>query len=742
MNTHDNRGDSYNIGPPPGTPGSSDRSAGEGLDFEGKESVNAEDLSGGNPFMTPQNPGIASPDVPVNSLDGLEHLLKSPTARAAEDAHVRLAQAVTYLRVSTPRQLHTAADLDEDGNSIATQRVETMRKVRELGVPIAKEFIEPGQSAQTIAKRTEFKKLLRYVDEHPEVKFVVIYMRSRVFRNFTDAAITKRQLLEKGVRLISAKEEFGEGYMADAMEAITDIMNEVQVRMNGEDVKVKMAHKVEQGGSVGRAKLGYLNVRKDFGGRLVNTIDVDPERAPLVAWAFEQYATGRYSIARLQRLLEAQGLQTRPSPSNAAKTVSTSRLATILRDPYYTGINRYKGELYVGRHEALVTKETFLKVQAVLDSRKRDGTRDIVHFHYLKGLLFCGECRDAGRTSRLLYSQNTGRGGTYEYLICAAHQRQLCSMVNVRVELIEAAIVPKVAEERLSEEVLAGMEEAVSASVANILAQDRDTKTQLKKQLDKLEAQEERLIELAATGALPMSKIRTRIEKTAMQRAEVEERLELTVDRLQYTADSVLGFLKLLVAPDTLYSGASDATRRDLLTAYFNRLVVYVADDGIKIEAERNSANTRIREIHGRVEFTRASGPAGTNKTPRSRAGSSVSVSNEVSSFDQGLSNYDVAGVPGLEPRTTEPESAVLPITPYPKGETGASHRESSLPERRPITKTTGAVSPLGRVADQLARNAESARRRRSDSSLPSSSIDSNSGGETRRPVMATRGGP
>ncbi|CCH80493.1 hypothetical protein BN12_970004 [Nostocoides japonicum T1-X7] len=27
-----------------------------------------------------------------------------------------------------------------------------------------------------------------------------------------------------------------------------------------------------------------------------------------------------------------------------------------------------------------------------------------------------------------------------------------------------------------------------------------------------------------------------------------------------------------------------------------------------------------------------------------------------------------MAGVPGLEPRTTEPESAVLPITPYPKG--------------------------------------------------------------------------
>ena len=29
------------------------------------------------------------------------------------------------------------------------------------------------------------------------------------------------------------------------------------------------------------------------------------------------------------------------------------------------------------------------------------------------------------------------------------------------------------------------------------------------------------------------------------------------------------------------------------------------------------------------------------------------------------------AGVPGLEPRTTEPESAVLPITPYPTGVAG-----------------------------------------------------------------------
>lgn len=302
--------------------------------------------------------------------------------------------------------------------------------------------------------------------------------------------------------------------------------------------------------------------------------------------------------------------------------------------------------------------------------RKRDGTRDIVHFHYLKGLLFCGECRDAGRTSRLLYSKNTGRGGTYEYLICAAHQRWLCSMPNIRVDQIESAIVPVAANERLTAEAITNMRDAVAASVANILAQDRDVKAQLKKQLEKLEAQEERLIELAATGSLPMSKIRTRIEKTALQRSAIEEKLEFTADRLKHGADGALAYLELLVSPGALYENASDAVRRELLTAFFSKLVVYITDDGLKITSERHEANNILREIQGRIGLEHSQHPPETKETPRTSAGSLVSVNPEASSFDRGLSNYDVAGVPGLEPRTTEPETAVLPITPYPKGET------------------------------------------------------------------------
>ncbi|MDZ5144585.1 serine integrase family protein [Microbacterium testaceum] len=93
-------------------------------------------------------------------------------------------------------------------------------------------------------------------------------------------------LASMGVKLISAKEDFGEGYMADAMEAVTDIMNEVQVRQSGEDIKQKLLNKAKHGGTVSRAKLGYMNARVEFDGRLINTISVDERRAPLIQWAF------------------------------------------------------------------------------------------------------------------------------------------------------------------------------------------------------------------------------------------------------------------------------------------------------------------------------------------------------------------------------------------------------------------------------------------------------------------------
>ncbi len=600
--------------------------------------------------MNPLKSELATSDAPqLTSIIGLEHLARDDEPSFEEALG---GSAVLYLRVSTTRQMNTAADLDEDGNSIATQREWAIKKAKELRAPIIREFVEPGQSAQTIEKRPEFKKLLRFIESHPEVRYVVIYMRSRVFRNHLDAAITKRQLREKGITLVSAKENFGDGYMGDAMEAITDVVNELQVRMSGEDIKIKMAHKVERGGTVGRAKLGYLNARKDFDGRLVNTIDVDPVRAPLIAWAFEQYATNQHSITQLQMMLEDQGLITRPSAKRPGRPLSSSQLAMILRDPYYTGVIRYKGRLYAGRHEPLISKELFLAVQKILDGRNRRGDRDRIHFHFLRGLLYCAECNDAGRTSRLVYSQNRGHGGLYEYYVCTAKQRGHCTMSTVRLDDVEAAVARVAAAERFDLDDLAAVKTELRRALEALHASDQEEKDALRKELRKLEEQEERLIDLAADGSLQVDKLRQRLQDVTMRKGAIAEQLAKTAERIQHGVDKAFAYAELLEEPGRLYQTVPDSVRRDLLGAFFKRLLVRINDGGLTVTSERTEVNATLHDWRTQHRFAIAAEAAEKRRrAPRDLAEGSPSVLHRVIQ-SIGLNKPVVVGLTGFEPAT------------------------------------------------------------------------------------------
>ena len=623
--------------------------AAEGLDFQGRKSVNPEDPTGGTLPMKPQFDELETTEAPLlTSITGLEHLFLD------EDTAAEMAlggTAVTYLRVSTTRQMNTAADLDEDGNSIATQREWANKKAKELRTPVIREFVEPGHSAQTIEKRPEFKKLLRFLDTHPDVRYVVIYMRSRVFRNHLDAAITKRQLREKGISLVSAKENFGDGYMGDAMEAITDVVNELQVRMSGEDIKIKMAHKVERGGSVGRAKLGYLNVRKDFDGRLVNTIDVDSVRAPLITWAFEQYATNQHSITQLQMMLEDQGLTTRSSGKRPTRPISSSQLAMILRDPYYTGVIRYKGRLYPGRHKPIITKELFLAVQQILDGRNRKGDRDRIHFHFLRGLLHCADCHDMGRTSRLVYSQNKGHGGTYEYYLCTAKQRGLCTMSSVRLDDIEAAVARVVAAERFDAEDLTAIRGEVRRALEELQASDQEEKDALRKELRKLEAQEERLIDLAADGTLNVEKLRQRLQDVTLRKGAIAEKLAKTAERIQQGVDKAFAYVDLLEEPGRLYQSVPDSVRRDLLGAFFKRLLVRVTDGDLYVSTERTEVNAILHEWRAHHLASTAEKTGTKKRASRYLAEGSLSVPRWPTQ-SKGLNKPVLVGLTGFEPAT------------------------------------------------------------------------------------------
>lgn len=78
-------------------------------------------------------------------------------------------RAVYLLRVSDPKQMHTATDIDPEGNSIPTQRSCCDVKLKELSAIKVGEYVEPGYSGQSMDKRPIFKELLKRIIEHRDV---------------------------------------------------------------------------------------------------------------------------------------------------------------------------------------------------------------------------------------------------------------------------------------------------------------------------------------------------------------------------------------------------------------------------------------------------------------------------------------------------------------------------------------------------------------------------------------------
>src|SRR5882757_2290909 len=119
---------------------------------------------------------------------------RATNSSTRDEARTPVKTAVLYLRVSSKRQMDTAADIDPEGNSIDTQRKICREKARQMGVVILEEYVEPGNSAQTIAKRPVFQDMMKRIKQERDVNHVIIYQRSRAFRNYIDAGNTKQEL--------------------------------------------------------------------------------------------------------------------------------------------------------------------------------------------------------------------------------------------------------------------------------------------------------------------------------------------------------------------------------------------------------------------------------------------------------------------------------------------------------------------------------------------------------------------
>ena len=444
-----------------------------------------------------------------------------------------------------------------------------------MGAEVVKEFVEPGRSAQTIEKRVVFQEMMAWIKAHKdEVDFVVVHHFSRVFRSSVDAHLTKRDLKKWGVRIVSTVFDLGDGPEGDMVESILNAVDEYRVKADGADIAYKMGAKAKNGGTIGRARLGYINARDLSEGRNIGVVQVDPERAPFMISAFELYATGTFSLDSLQAELTMRGLRTRPGRHPAGE-VSISKLAALLRDPYYLGYVTYKGELIKGRHEALISQELFDRVQVMLDDRGGRGVRKRRHDHYLKGALWCGECHERGDESRMIMQWANGNGGRYLYFFCVRKQQHLCQSRYADGDAIELAVARFYGAIRFP----ADLADRLRGRMSGMMDQEKNATRLLNKQLrieiERLDTQEENLIDLAADGRLAVDKVKRRLADVQRKRDLVTERLGESDERLEVGVRLIEDALRLLADPQTLYRMLSPDQRRRMNLAIIEKLYVH-----------------------------------------------------------------------------------------------------------------------------------------------------------------------
>src|ERR1035437_2424709 len=127
-----------------------------------------------------------------------------------------------------------------------------------------------------------------------------------------------------------------------------------------ENIKRGHRQKLKNGLWPQMAPLGYLN------NKVTKMVYVNTEKAPLLKKSFELYASGRYTLKSLRKIISDFGLL-----GTKGKMLSVSNFQYLLKNPFYHGLIRYNGEYFEGKHEPIISKKLFDQVQEVMKQKSK-----------------------------------------------------------------------------------------------------------------------------------------------------------------------------------------------------------------------------------------------------------------------------------------------------------------------------------------------------------------------------------
>lgn len=385
--------------------------------------------------------------------------------------------------------------------SLESQENELKRIAEASGLQIV-DILHESMSAKSEG-RPVFNRMLKMLAQS-KAEGILCWKLDRLARNFIDGGKIIDLLQKSSIREIRTYESIHLPTDNVLMLAVHFGMANQYIRDLSVNVKRGNRAKLERGEWPNHPPMGYIN------DKATKLVIVDPTTSRYIVRAFELYSTGGYGIETLVEKLYEEGLRTK-----AGGKVASANVHRILTRSFYTGVMERDGRFYEGKHQPLISKSLYDKVQMVMSGNAHP--RPQKHFFPLRGFLKCASCGCA-LTSTLkkghqYYYCTNGKG------TCTQHQTYL------RETKIYEMVAEALGDLHFSEAKIEMMYQAAKEKLEREGGEERQTINTLQKLLNSLLEKESKLLDAFLGEQISKELYEKKVSAIQHERIELNKQL-------------------------------------------------------------------------------------------------------------------------------------------------------------------------------------------------------------------------
>ena len=523
-----------------------------------------------------------------------------------KDTNFEATKAVIYCRVSSTKQ-------KIEGSGLESQEHRCRQYADLKGYDVEAVFPDDASGGGDFMNRPGMVALLSYLDAQPSKDYVIIFDDLKRFARDTEFHMKlRREFLTRGAKIECLNFKLDDSPEGKFVETIFAAQGELEREQNRRQVIQKMTARVEKGYWVFAPPLGYKYANDRGHGKILVR---DEPIASILAEALEGFASGYLqSQAEVKKFLETKPAFPRDGPNDE---VRWQRVQRILSQHIYAGYieaPKWNVALRKGQHEALISFETYEKVQARLKSKaKAPARKDISADFPLRGFVLCDDCGEA-----MTSCWSKGRNKLYPYYLCDTRGCE-SKRKSIPRDQIEDGFAEILQSLQPTKELFALAKLMFKDAWSLRLAESYQHKDQITAQLRDTEKQVETLLERIVESDNPIvtRAYEAKIAKLERKRLLLAEKALQTVPAKGRLEEFIEPALNFLANPWNLYENGSLAFKRTVLRLAFAEPLSYSRKEGyrtaesaipFKLLAEISSSKSEMVRAAG-LEPARPFGP-------------------------------------------------------------------------------------------------------------------------------------